>query len=96
VISSGATCPSRSLVACTLELKPLVILLPVWAKLIADRLDDSLDQLSIVKISERILFVSVNEEIVKGVNKSGYERGTCELDTLNCTATHLGIGSSRM
>ena len=47
-MSSGAICPSLSLVACTLELKPLVILDPAWEKLMAPKLDESFDQPSIV------------------------------------------------
>ena len=42
VMSSGATWPSRSLVACTPELNPFASLLADCAKFIEDRLDCSL------------------------------------------------------
>ena len=41
-MSSGATWPSRSLVACTPELNPFASLLADCAKFIEDRLDCSL------------------------------------------------------
>jgi len=47
VISSAVTCPKRSRVAWTLELKPLVSLLPASAKLMLPMLDWSFDHPSI-------------------------------------------------
>jgi len=47
-MSSGATWPSRSLVACTPELNPFASLLADCAKFIVDRLDCSLFQCSML------------------------------------------------
>jgi hypothetical protein len=67
VISSAATWPRRSRVACTLELKPLVNFVPAWAKLMPLRLDWSFDHPSIAVC----LRLAVNWELVVVVEVEG-------------------------
>lgn len=63
MISSGATVPRRSLVACTLELKPFAILLAEAPKLMLPKLVCSLFQPSMVWVEGKLVNVMVRVKL---------------------------------